>query len=111
MLVLVVALTLGTSLLGWWVVPALGAIWGAARGRQRDALGAGLAAIAAWGILLAGTSVGGPVGELAATIGDILGFPAFALVLFALLVAGLLAASAAGAAAGVRAALIADPSD
>ena len=104
-LVLVVGLTLATWLMGWWAVPALGALWGAVRGLQRDALAAGLAAMVAWGLLLGHASIRGPVAELAVTLGGILNVPAAVLVLMTLLFSGLLAASSAGMAAGMRAAL------
>ena len=97
---LVVALALllvaTTLLAGWWTLPVVAALWGAARFRHRGAaLDAGFAASLAWGALLARQAVRGPVEAVAAKTAAAMGLPGPALVLVTLLYAFLLAWAAA----------------
>ena len=62
-----------TLAFGWWGVVLAAASWGVlARARRASALESGLAAIVAWGVLLLGDAVRGPVGALATIIGGAL---------------------------------------
>jgi hypothetical protein len=74
LILLALAFALGTAALGWWAVPAVGALWGLinAAGR-RVAFHAGVAAALAWAALVLVPAVlGAPVlsfaGKLAATM-------------------------------------------
>jgi hypothetical protein len=102
-LALAAALALGTAVLGWWAVPALGAVWGLTftEGRGRVLLPAA-AALVAWAGLLAWTGTRGPVLRVTEKVAGIFGIPAFTIVLLALVFPALLAGSAAGAAGGLR---------
>jgi hypothetical protein len=97
------AMLLGTIGLGWWTVPLLGAAWGASRPEVRGlAVSAALAGALAWGVLLAEAALGGPVGELAGTLGGIFGLPGFLVILLTLVFPAFLAGSAAALAATLR---------
>jgi len=87
----------GTVLVGWWAVPLLAASFGLAiRGRLRFApLVAGLAALAAWGGLLAAASAGARFGALVGGLGIVMGLGGGGLVATTLLFPFLLAWSAA----------------
>lgn len=85
-----------TALAGWWTVPVVAALWGAARHRHRGtALDAGIAAALAWAALLARQALRGPVDLVATKVSAAMGLPGPALVLVALLYAFLLAWAAA----------------
>jgi hypothetical protein len=105
LLVLLVAagMALGTWWLGWWVVPVLGAGWGAARHGPRPAATVAAAAALAWMALLALGALRGPAGEVSRLVGDALGTPGW--VPLALVVA--YPAGLAGAAARLSTILVA----
>lgn len=101
----VLAFALGTAVLGWWMVPVLGAVYGGLRPSARPALTAASAAMAAWALLLSLTATQGPVGRLAGVLAGALGMPGFALMAITLIFPALLAGPAAGSAGAVRDAL------
>jgi hypothetical protein len=74
LILLALAFALGTSVLGWWAVPAVGAVWGLMNpAGRRVAFHAGVAAAIAWAALVLLPAVpGAPVlsfaGKLAATM-------------------------------------------
>ncbi len=93
-----------SSVLGWWAVPATGALWGALRPSvNRPALQAALAAALAWaGWLVAdGLSGNGAFGVLSARLSSLMQLPAIALVALTLAFAAILAWSAAAIAGAV----------
>lgn len=70
---LATAIALATSVLGWWAVPLVAAGYAAITTAQRGSVVvAGLAAMLAWGGLLAVTAARGPVGTLATELGGVL---------------------------------------
>ena len=98
-LTLAVLIAAATAMLGWWMVPVLGAISGALMAAERrPVLLTGTAGAAGWAILLAGTAMFGPVGLVAQKVGAIFGLPGLAFIALALLFPALLAGSAAGVA-------------
>ena len=100
---LVALMIVATILLGWWTVPILGGVWGAAMAASRRvALTAAAAGATSWAILLVWTAFQGPVGSLAVKVGAIFGLPGLAFLTLPVLFAALLA----GAAAGTSAALL-----
>jgi hypothetical protein len=98
----VALLAVGTAIVGWWVVPLLGALYGLAAADRAPWLGAGLAAIVAWTALLLVTSLQGPVLQLARQVGGVLALPGPVFIALTLGFAALLAGSAAELAASVR---------
>ena len=93
---LAAALAVGTIAFGWWAVPVIGLVWGVVAYEQRGAaLTAGLAAMAAWGGLLLRDTMHGPVGALAATLGQLFGVHVAAIYALTLALPGLLAVTAA----------------
>ena len=110
---LAAAFALGTWALGWWAVPALAALWGAGgallnqgptgptRAGRHAALEAALAALVAWGAILAVAAARAPLGALADRLGGIMRLPAAALVLLTLVFPALLAWSAAALGRGI----------
>jgi hypothetical protein len=92
---LALAVALGTWWLGWWVVPILGAAWGAARYGAYPSATAGVAAALGWMLLVGVGALQGPMGEVSRTLAGALGVPGWVpLVLMALFPAGLAAAGA-----------------
>lgn len=103
LLVLSLLLAGGTWFAGWWMVPALGAVYGVWAANQRLTLvTATLAAAFAWGALLAFDASAGPMGRLLQVTGALFRVPGGALVVLTLAYAGLLAVSAAALTRGVR---------
>ena len=98
------AVALGTWFGGWWMVPVVGALYGAWGVRQHlTTVTALLAGIAGWGALLALTAMSGPaVGRLLGVLGALLHMPGRAFVVLTLAYGGLLAVTAAAAARGLR---------
>jgi hypothetical protein len=71
LLLLAGAFAAATAAVGWWGVAVVAASWGViARARRASALESGLAALVAWGALLAIGAARGPIGSLAALIGS-----------------------------------------
>jgi hypothetical protein len=102
-LALVVAIALGTALLGWWSVPVVGALWGLAKQAGKGTWWrAALAGSGAWALLLLFTSTQGPVGALADKVGAVFAIPGFAFVVLTLLFPAALAGSAAEFASTLR---------
>ena len=108
-IVLAALFALATALLGWWAVPLVAAVAGAALALRIPALRrapllVGLSAALGWALLLAREAVRGPVGLVAAKVGAVIGVPGPALVLVTLLFPlglGWSAARLARAAAGL----------
>lgn len=93
----------GTWFAGWWMIPVLGAAYGAWAARQRLTLiTAALSAVLAWGALLAFDASAGPMGRLLQVTGALFRVPGATLVVLTLSYAGLLAVSAAALTRGVR---------
>jgi hypothetical protein len=104
------AIALGTVVAGWWAVPVLGAVWGAAdrRGR-RPALTAALGGALGWAGLLAWDAARGPVRSFAGTVGGVVHLPGWALLLATVLFAAALAAAAAALLTALTARPIREP--
>ena len=84
-----------TWLLGWWGVVIAALVAGALLQRRGAAWLVALAAVVAWGALLAANALGGRFSALAASIGGVLRVPAAMLMVVTLLFGALLAWSAA----------------
>ena len=96
------AIALGTWVLGWWMVPVVGAAWGwVKRIDPATPLLAGLAAMLAWGVLLVISASGAPAGSVSASVGRAMRVGPSALVALTIAYPGLLAASAAAVAGAV----------
>lgn len=101
---LAAAFAVATLLFGWWGVPIVAIAWGAIAWRTRGSgLIAALAAVIAWTVFLAWSASRGPVGELASTLGAIMGAPGVAIVGLTLLFAAALAWAGGRMAAGIAA--------
>lgn len=88
---------------GWWMVPVLGAAYGAWAARRRLALvTATLSAVLGWGALLAYDASAGPLGRLLQVLGALFRLPGAAIVVLTLAYAALLAVSAAALARSLR---------
>lgn len=82
--------------IGWWALPVAAAGFGAITHRDRGGpLVAGVSAMLAWAALLGWDAWHGPVGVVAATVGDVLQIRAIGLYGLALAFPGLLAVCAA----------------
>lgn len=77
MALLGVAIALGTVLVGWWIVPLLGALYGVvARGTPWPGLVAGLAGGIGWGGYLAIVGFGGaPISKFAGDLAHAMSLP------------------------------------
>lgn len=97
LLILAVAIALGTVLVAWWVVPVLGAAYGLlARGTSRPGLVASAAAMAGWGGYLSILALGGaPVGAFGSQLGAAMQLPGWAPYVATLAFPALLAGPAA----------------
>jgi hypothetical protein len=92
-----------TWFVGWWMVPVIGAAYGAwAFDRRLTLVTATLAAVIGWGALLVYDASAGPVGRLLQVLGALFRVPGAALVVLTLAYAGLLAVSAAALTRGLR---------
>ncbi|HEY5490315.1 MAG TPA: hypothetical protein VIK25_03890 [Gemmatimonadaceae bacterium] len=88
---------------GWWMVPVIGAAYGAWAARQRLTLvTATLSAVLGWGALLAYDASAGPLGRLLQVLGALFRLPGAALIVLTLAYAALLAVSAAALARSLR---------
>lgn len=90
------ATVIGTILLGWWSVAAVGVVSGLVSRPGRGAvLEAGGGAALGWAAILAGSAVSGPIWVIAQRVGPVFGLPALGFVAVAIAFPALLAASAA----------------
>jgi hypothetical protein len=107
-LILTEAFTVVTFAGGWWGVPMVALIWGLSEGpRARPVLLASICAAAAWGSLLLLDAARGPLGEVAARFGGVMGMSPLALYAITLLLATLLSWSASVVGAEIRRAVLA----
>ena len=98
------AFALATLLVGWWGVAIVAIAWGIIGGQTRGSgVLAAAGALLGWALLLAWSASRGPVGELAARLGDMMGAPAAALIALSLVFPAALAWAGARAAAGASA--------
>lgn len=104
-LVLAAAMVLGTGLFGWWSVPVLALGFGVWSGEEPAAAFAALAALLAWGTLMAWNWLSGPLLALAGSLGGVMGLPGWSLILATLLFPAVLAGAAATLGAAIRRAL------
>lgn len=94
-LVVALAFTAATAV-GWWGIPAAAALFGAITARDRGGpLVAGLAAIIAWGGILAWDATQGPVNSVASALGGVLNVLPIAVYVLTMAFAGLIAVCAA----------------
>ena len=84
-------IAVGTWIVGWWAVPIVGMLIGVVWSDGRPGLLAGSAGGLGWTLLLVWGSVSGPVGDLAGTVGGVVGLPGFAVLLVTVLFPALLA--------------------
>lgn len=92
----VAAIATCTWVVGWWMVPVVAGLYGFVR--RRDAatpLLAGLAALVAWGVLLAFSAAGAPAGSVSDAVGRAMRVGPGPLMALTLIYPALLAASAA----------------
>jgi len=100
---LALAFALGTAFLGWWSVPAIGVLWGAAAKRHAyPGLTAASAAGLAWAGLLLLVAVQGPMWILADKVGAVLAIPGWLFIFITLAFPALLAGAAAVVGEGAR---------
>ncbi len=73
---LTAAFAVATMVLGWWSVAAVGLLWGAIAGPERQPVRTAAASAAlGWMVLLAITALQGPVLRVADRVGGVLGVP------------------------------------
>jgi hypothetical protein len=102
-LLLVLAFALGTGVLGWWSVPAIGLLYGIlARPGRGQGLLAGVAALAAWAVLLLWTATQGPVGLLTTKLAGIMRMPGPALYVITLMFPFFLAGCSTGLVSAIK---------
>ena len=92
-LLLTIAFTIATRVVGWWGVPLTAALWGVLS--TGDGAPAAIAAGLAWAALLVHDAARGPLGMLASDIGGLFHTPPAVLIVLTLLYPMLLAWSAA----------------
>lgn len=108
MVLLTEAFGVATFALGWWGVPLLSLAWGlVADRRTRPVLSGTVSAVAAWVALLLLDAARGPLGEVAARLGGVIGISPIILVGITLLFPALLAWSAASVGVAMRKAWLA----
>lgn len=73
--VLALAMALGTAWIGWWAVPVFGAVWGVTRYGAYPAATAAVAGALSWVALLTVTALGGPAGETSRMLGSAMALP------------------------------------
>ncbi len=100
-LVLGVAMALGTWWVGWWVVPVLGAAWGVARYGAYPSATAGVAGALGWMLLVGAAALRGPMGDVSRVLGGALSLPGWVPLLITLAFPAALAAAAARTAGAV----------
>jgi len=97
------AFAVGTYALGWWAVPLVALLCGLTISVDgKPVIYATVCAAAGWSMLLLLDAARGPLGEVAARFGGVMGFPPAALVVTTLLFPALLAWSASSIGAAVR---------
>jgi hypothetical protein len=102
-LLLVIAFLLATVVLGWWAVPAAGALWALLAPPWRwIGLRAALAAGVAWALLLGWGASRGPLLDLADRLAGIFRLPRAGVLALPVVFAMLLAGSAAALVAALR---------
>ena len=89
------AFAVATFAMGWWTVPIVAAGYALASKRRSRARFAALCAAAGWGTLLLLDAAKGPVGNMGARLGGVMGVPPAVLWLLTLVFPALLAWSAA----------------
>jgi hypothetical protein len=104
-LLLTEAFAVTTYAFGWWAVPLLAFLWAAFVHTRRPILFATICAASAWAAMLLNDAARGPVNEVGARFGGILGIPSVALIAITIVFAALLAWSASCVGATVRKAL------
>ena len=92
---LALAVALGTWVLGWMSVPMIALVFGAMAARRTAPMEALVAVIAAWLALLGVQTLRGSTGEVARTIGGIVGVPAWVVPVATIVFGALLAWSGA----------------
>lgn len=96
-------MALGTWFVGWWAVAAVGVIAGATtHPRPWGGLQVALAGGLAWGALLVGAALSGPMAPMADRLGRLLGMPAAGPILLTLGFGMVLAGSSAALSRGLR---------
>ena len=90
-----------TYALGWWTVPLIAAAWGFVSRDENVAPYTALCAMAGWATLLLLDAAKGPVANMAARLGGVMGIPSVLLYVLTLLFPALLAWSAAKLSAGL----------
>ena len=84
-MIMSIAFALATAVVGWGAIPALAAIWGfVARGEERPAMVAAVAAGGGWLLLMVWVATQGPVGEVARRAGGVMSVPGFGMVIVTL---------------------------
>ncbi len=80
-LMLGLAFSFSTLLLGWWAVPMLAGFWGFyEKAEYRPALTASVAAGLGWALLLVWTATQGPMLALASRVSGVMGVPSVSLI-------------------------------
>lgn len=103
LVVLSLLLAAGTWFIGWWMVPVVGGAYGVwAASRRLTLITVALAAVLAWGALLAFAASAGSMGRLLQVLGGVFRVPGGALMVLSLAYAALLAVSAAALTRGLR---------
>lgn len=103
-LLVALAVAVGTVVLDWWAVPIVGLVWGlVAPPNTRPVTTAGLGAALGWLVLLGWMGLHGPIVALAGKTGAVLGIGGWGLLGAAVLYPTLLGAAAAGLGAAARA--------
>jgi hypothetical protein len=98
-----IAVAIGTKLLGWMAVPLVGLVVGLVRTTDQPVLTAAAAGALGWGGLLMWGMTRGPVLELADLLGEVFGgLPGAVVLIVTLLLPALLAGAAAGVGSALR---------
>ena len=103
---LILAFAAATVVLGWWGVPAVGAIWGLIRDRRGAWVAVAATAAIAWAVLLAAAMADG-FGILLSQLDGALRLPALAVAILTVILPAVLAGSAAELAVVIRTAVAA----
>jgi len=104
------AFAVATYAVGWWAVPLVALLCGLVITLDgRPVVYATVCAVAGWLMLLLLDAARGPLGEVAARFGGVMGFPPAALVATTLLFPALLAWSASSIGAALRKKIVREP--